>query len=711
MATAIVKSIGSAVGRNYATPQLFADAIPADLTVTDETWTGEIYNDSELNTYTKVSGNITDATRWIKITAAAGESFVDNPSASTNPLAYDPTKGVAITNTAGYKNTFEVSSSNVVIDRLQIKQAGSNGKTAYISTSAGGISKNLIIYTSKNSPAAYIRNGKLVNSLLVSEATSYQGITASSNSEFYNITLVSPSDITNTKIGILKSYSTPIAKNCAVFGFATAFNTGFSASSDYNACDDISAPGANSLLSKVFASQFEVVTTVGMDFRAKSGSDLDGAGTPDATNTLGLDIVGQTRSATLPTIGCWEVISSGGTTYFQTLQYVSLTNINQKKQVEKTFVSSSSTSSSIQKSSLFKRILLIASLGLATSKKLLSKSLFSISSNVSLLGTLKVLLRSIITTVGSNSSLNKNNIFSRLLTTTTTATLSLVKKIIKILSSSSAGSVALNRLKVFFRTLTATAITAPMLSSIKVLLKTLVTSVSTVPVLFKTLHKKIFASVSTLSALLKEVQKTLSVMVSYLSTLKGLKVFLKTLSSSASSLSNLKFSSVFSRLLLVSSGGNALIKKLISKVVFVASISVTKMIKFFTKDLLVFVGSAVKISKLKLIILKLISQSTGIVLNITRQISKTLTSLNSSIVLLQRKMFKVFSNISFINTSLVKEVKKTLTSISSIISSITSIYLGTVVVIRNIISKTIKFAKIIPKVTHFTRVKNNDTKF
>jgi hypothetical protein len=314
MPTAIVKSIGSRVGRDYATPQAFEDAIPSDITAagTNETWTGECYNDSEFTTGTTFSGTSADVTHWIKLTTATGQSFIDHADKLTNALTYDQTKGVAINVSGSYTNGIRLSNAeNITIEKLQINRTNASGNNRAIfadGTGANKLVQNVIVKTSESgSEGIQIYGGKVNNTLIICTATNTTGLFLRNGSEAHFVTVVSPSDVTSTVIGIDGQYTNNIVKNCVSFGFGTDFESGvWAAASDYNASDGTGSPGANSVDSLTFADQFEVVTTTGMDFRAKSGNDLQ-AGVADLT----LDIIGQTR-ADPPTIGAFEFVSGGG---------------------------------------------------------------------------------------------------------------------------------------------------------------------------------------------------------------------------------------------------------------------------------------------------------------------------------------------------------------------------------------------------------------
>ena len=119
MPTPVVSSIGT-TGRDYSTLQAWEDACPANLVTADQIWKGECYNDSEFTAKVVISGQTTDATRYVWLTAAAGQSFQDHASARTNPLVYDQSKGVGVR--GGPDSLVTLNSDYARATRLQIKQ-------------------------------------------------------------------------------------------------------------------------------------------------------------------------------------------------------------------------------------------------------------------------------------------------------------------------------------------------------------------------------------------------------------------------------------------------------------------------------------------------------------------------------------------------------------------------------------------------------------
>jgi len=328
MPTTITKSIGT-TGRDYSTLQAWEDAIPANLVTADEVHVGECYNDSEFTgagILLSIASHTTDATRFIKLTTGSGQSFMDHANKLTNGLRYNVSNGVGIRQTSGSdQSTIHVNLTlNVIIEKIQVRSVGNYGSCA-IRVSRGNvydggssIVQNCIMestgITSNTVERAAFKldqsSGVARNCLIIMNGTAGNGVGIRSGASIYNCTIVRPSDKTAANFGIRGEFvSNSVIKNCAVFGFTDfSDSTSWHSSSNYNQSDDATnIPGANSNGTRVYANQFEQSSAASglHDFRLKTGSDCNGAGTPDSTHAPA-DIVGTTRDATTPDVGAWE---------------------------------------------------------------------------------------------------------------------------------------------------------------------------------------------------------------------------------------------------------------------------------------------------------------------------------------------------------------------------------------------------------------------
>lgn len=305
MPTTVAKAVGTA-SRDYSLLQSAHDAQPSSLVTADQAWVFNLYNDSEFaaNPPLSVSGKATDATHTQTWQAATGQAFNDNAGKNTNALTYNASNGVAIRLSGGALNgAIECASDYVTFTDLQI--GGGGGEAAFGQTAANS---NVLLQRcigisgeSPSSSASFILNGGVAVNCLGIATGGGNGFLDFNNSSLRNCSAVAPGGSGNK--GFRGNYTAPLYLNNASFGFTTPFANTSNGSNDYNASDG-AAPGTHVLTSKVFASQYQDTTG---DFRLKTGADLIGAGTRDATYTGDLDILKNARSTSTPAIGCVEL--------------------------------------------------------------------------------------------------------------------------------------------------------------------------------------------------------------------------------------------------------------------------------------------------------------------------------------------------------------------------------------------------------------------
>lgn len=323
MPTTITKTIG--VGKDYASIDAWvagaASTYPSGLVAADVIWRGVLYkegsgtnNEWVISTTTTTYALTCDATRYYLLEAAAGQSFADNANKLTNALRYNNANGVSVSVTSNYVWMFSIDPvAKLTVRNLQFKLSFKK-----LNTGDGAVSVDKCIIESgvSNNDSQVIRSSYITNSLLYAKGS---GTRISSGVQLSNATFINSTFIGSggTHAFTLSNYSSTnnILRNCSFFGFITGVvdNTTkiSAANSTYNATDlsTFGWVGTGNLVSKTFANQFENITGGSEDFRVKTGADLINAGTPDATYTSNLDIVGTARSLTTPTIGAWEYAS------------------------------------------------------------------------------------------------------------------------------------------------------------------------------------------------------------------------------------------------------------------------------------------------------------------------------------------------------------------------------------------------------------------
>jgi len=311
-------SIGSN-SRNYATIPLWWAACPANLVTATQTWEGEMYNDSEFEVAAGITlGSVTtSATYYAELRCASGQSFTDNANKLTNALRYNASNGVGLRQTSGYLIVLTINCDYFNLIGVQIKSPSQYGASsrALLLNGTNVIARNSIFeggggYATVNMGST--AGSKIVNSVIVAYGDYSEGVdTNYASFNFHNCTII---NIAGGELGVGKqnygTTSSSVVKNCAIFNWSTAAGYGtWGASTDYNATDDDAFPaGSNNLISLTKADQFEnIAGSSTLDLRVKSGNSL-GAGARDQTNTNDLDIVGQARSTSTPTIGAWEYV-------------------------------------------------------------------------------------------------------------------------------------------------------------------------------------------------------------------------------------------------------------------------------------------------------------------------------------------------------------------------------------------------------------------
>ncbi len=316
MPTDVISKIGATntpTTMDYSTLQAWEDAAPANLVTDDKRWIGECYDQGEFTGATQlldINGITVDATRYVILRCATGASFRDKGRSSA--LYYNSSNGVAIRSTGGYLNgVIRCRVDYTQLRGLQLKSSATSTQTFYNELNA---QQHIVVdgclmegaATGGFGPSIRVQ-GTWTNCLIVSLSTGTGACNGVGTAiKMYGCTIVAPNAATGRAFTDGGYAGSPTFQNCAFFGFATVTDAG-SPSGSYNATDLSSVGfGTNNQVSLTFANQFTSSTN---DFRAISTGSLDLNGTPDLTN-LPVDISNTARSASTPTIGCWEFVAS-----------------------------------------------------------------------------------------------------------------------------------------------------------------------------------------------------------------------------------------------------------------------------------------------------------------------------------------------------------------------------------------------------------------
>jgi hypothetical protein len=293
-----------------------ATCVVATKTDTGIVWKGEIYNDSELSSASGIAiiGSTVSASAYKELTVAAGNSFVDHANKLTNPLRYNQSVGAGLVMTGThFDGELTIAETGARLSRMQINRTGGGSTQAVqVVSGTGQIVRNCIIEKIGTNVVCFRNDSssvKCINCVFVERSAGGESavwLFFATGGGFYNCTIVRPSGLSSGGTGaVISGTTTGVALNCSVFGFATPWSGTWDAASGYNGSDG-TAPGSNNQNSLTYASQFIDAADSSRDFRVKTGANLLLNGTRDAANTDDLDIVGDARSVTTPTIGAWE---------------------------------------------------------------------------------------------------------------------------------------------------------------------------------------------------------------------------------------------------------------------------------------------------------------------------------------------------------------------------------------------------------------------
>lgn len=308
-----VKTIGTS-SRDYSTLQAWEDASPANLVTDGNIWQGQCYNDSEFTVadvaILSISGQTVDATHYVELTAAAGQSFQDAVGVRTNALRYNVTNGVGIRATSGYNSLVSVSTNYTRMNRLQLKHDGT-GSNVVSGAGTGAVFKDLVSQTVSGTTIAVSENTQVVNVLGILTGTSGDGIHTNGGCLVLGCTCVRASNQSAAGTGVASGYSTDTLQSTALFGFSTVTSGSFTSSKN-NATEQASGlPGTSNQHSVTYNATTPFVQADGtgsLDLRAVAATTLAANGFLDSTNAP--NDISATARANPPTIGAWELVTA-----------------------------------------------------------------------------------------------------------------------------------------------------------------------------------------------------------------------------------------------------------------------------------------------------------------------------------------------------------------------------------------------------------------
>ncbi len=329
MTTTVIKSIGTAPGRDYALISAWvADRLRGrDVTATgsDTIEIGEVYNDGpilEPSVVVSIAADTIDAAHPITLRAAANQGWNNKPGDSALPLTgYDESRGACVRlNTTGAALTI---GGYVLVDGLQFTSVSASGNP-YVLPGATALGyQNCILDsgTTSSTNGAFItvsatigpfRNNIVIIRNAVNRPMFTSGTAVAGTMEFNTFWNQSGSTGTSSSGSFMVSPTTakPSFKfqNNLMIGWAPGVsysNNNFTDAALINNASNSLFTGFSSTNLASITTTNEVNSTT--DVRPKSTSTIKAAGVPSSTGTT-LDVFGRTRSTSAPTIGAVEYI-------------------------------------------------------------------------------------------------------------------------------------------------------------------------------------------------------------------------------------------------------------------------------------------------------------------------------------------------------------------------------------------------------------------
>ena len=274
MPTAVTITVGNS-GKDYSSLNAAtAGSEVVDRVSNDEVITIECFNtDNTAITATTPSIAAGAAANNVTIQPAPGEDYSANDY-SSKALLYDPADGVAFEVDGAFGTALLLNGDSFTeVNNIMFLSDAHITTTIYGNSSSSNVNGCIL---QEESNAVRTNRVNYTNCLFIRNAN-LGVVTLTSQFDALNqCTFVCPDDLTSTThaVGL---HSTDI-QNCAVFGFSSSTSGSADGTSEFNATDNGSIAGSDSLVSQVYADQFKDVDDATQDWGMKAGNDLDGAG-------------------------------------------------------------------------------------------------------------------------------------------------------------------------------------------------------------------------------------------------------------------------------------------------------------------------------------------------------------------------------------------------------------------------------------------------
>lgn len=236
MPETVYRTIGS-IGE-FSTLAEFAAAIPPSLVAVDQIWVGLLTSDID-DPGGATFRSICDATRYIEVRAAPGQSFADQMDPEDDALV--PTSGQGALIRTGFGDALRAENPGTRVHLVGLQIIADVG-AALGDDEDGGFAQveGCLLQGNTSAPAVTIRTpgGRIANSVVIQDGSG-DGLALTGSTAARNCTMIKPDRLVSDGFGVTGEGSPlPTINNCVAFGFRQAFGSTFS-SADRLVADQI----------------------------------------------------------------------------------------------------------------------------------------------------------------------------------------------------------------------------------------------------------------------------------------------------------------------------------------------------------------------------------------------------------------------------------------------------------------------------------------
>ena len=280
-----------------------------------------------VNALMTIAGQTTDADAYVWLTAKPGASWRDTATPTTEEIDWNDAR-LRNDHSPGSTNQrlLQVNTPHTLVERLQIR-AGGQERVHQIEANDGITFRDCLIVDSTSNlqrRTPLLTGATFVNCVLFYNSTRTDPghvISAKPGCTLVNCAVIRSTSIAAAPVEIVNREGNCSFRSCAFYGNWNVFQSGSTGTIEVDKCatslssfGTISS-GSGNITSGDNTLDMEDLSGTGGDARAKAGGNLESAADVESETDYGggrVDVFGNARHASAPTIGAFELPSSGG---------------------------------------------------------------------------------------------------------------------------------------------------------------------------------------------------------------------------------------------------------------------------------------------------------------------------------------------------------------------------------------------------------------